>query len=364
MTQKTPTVYDDTLKQIRAAGPGEQVEISRIPISEAEGNELLANPDGLYYGRFPLPPTIYLDTVTGVDNIAAVKANPSTAKLKTLAYALQQIALARPSNITLLLKSGQSYALAAVAIESCDLTIATYDDPIYGLATGYLGASQILNCYHTNFTRAKITATFANDVNTGCWYIDDLLIRYSYLRCLGIQFDIPAAPGINVAESSYAVTSNMITLVDTQFGTNGCIVNKLSHDSKFGFFGVAPGHTSRYRQIATRFLSEGVALADDSNQTALANRKYFIKIMADVPPNNSRYNNYSMVPTGTGSLLPTGLLDFYWAVSYGGIDPANSANYQATFPAVDSTYGVRNYVYGVQRDLQGRPMNVRAPFLF
>ena len=54
------------------------------------------------------------------------------------------------------------------------------------------------------------------------------------------------------------------------------------------------------------------------------------------------------------------LLDIHWTLSQAVTDAITESDSLATFPTNSSSFGLANYIFGLVRDAQNRPINVRS----
>jgi len=210
--------------------------------------------------------------------------------------------------------------------------------------------------------RPVVISDVQQDNVTNCWYMRSIVLKDSTFRSYGVQFDIPATPSTTgLQTSAYSVYSDMFQCIDSELTVDGVIINKLSDDSNFGFMGVKSRSKGILRGYASKFLVRNAQLASaGAGSVALANRPFFIKLLPDMPSGDTKNENYSLVPTSTGPTPSSAMLELQWTLTQSMTDAVSGSASLASFPTGVASYGIGNYIYGLTRDAQRRPLNVSS----
>lgn len=362
-----PVIYDASIHEHRPMVPSsEAFDPSCLPISAFPGNTLKVNGDGLYQGVNSISPLVYIDGVVGVDQ--ALPLDGSAATLKTLDYALGLLEAAQPGAVTLLLKAGQTFTLTRNhKLTNIDLRITYFDDPKYGLMDVPLGTSKICPQIMGDLTRPVLTAE-QTLLPIGLWTCNGVELVNSTVTLVGLRVELPVLPDglANIKLTHYSNHSDLFLCKDSKLSLEGCIVNKADVRSFAGLLGVCSRAKTTLAQYASQFCIEGV-WADDHHMAKPVDfwtaRNTFIKFLPDIPTDNTFASPYPLVPTAVESTDSCGLLTIFWLLSSSWHEPVANANSLQSFPLADATYGLRNYIYGMERDFQHRPINVQCSIL-
>jgi hypothetical protein len=354
--------YDHTNKVHRPLVEGEEyINPVFLPISSFVGNRLLYRDDGLYVGAHPCPRVFKVEGVNGVDSLPA-HSMPETVVCKTLDFALGTIETLKPSSAEIWLSAGQRYEVVTTRkLSNCDVLFGFYNEPKYVDHLGYRGDSTLVGRRHTDVARPTIFATPTWDTVTGCWYVPQLRLENSQVSFFGTRFEIsgPTIPGLQA--SAYSVASDLLRVRNSSVSIDGCLVDKVGAGSCFGFLGVEDGSHGVLRGVASQFLLGGAQITSANfGAAALSYRAFYLKLLPGYPVGNTKHERYSMVATSLGSTPTSALLDIHWTLSQAVTDAITGSDSLATFPTNSSSFGLANYIFGLVRDTQNRPINVRS----
>lgn len=369
MPQYPSVIYDDASKTHRPVNPAddEVVDPLGLPVSAFTKNRILRHSDGLYSGPHTLPTLITVDPDAGTD--AEPSLGATTLTCRTLQYALDLIEARAPAEQAIVLKSGRSYPITrSVVFRDMDLHIAFFGDAKYGGINTLLNSStKMFSQYQLDLVRPIIHLDAPiQDVNVSDnWYSNQIQLINSRVVLTGIQLNLLAAPlGLPLPLTAYSNLSCMFHALDSEVFLNGSIVNKPDPISHFGFFGVPSRRRSRLTVYNSQFRVSGRTLSSTFGATPdeLANRQDFIKMLPDYPAINTSHVHFSLVPSALGPTAGSGLLDLHWTLTQELDDIGTGSKNLATFPGISAGFGIQNYIYGVMRDLQYRPLNVWSNF--
>ena len=353
-----PVCYDAARKEHRPYVEGEVIKPETIPVSSFPGNELFSTPSGLYVGKFTLPPTIKVDPANGVDNYVLHQSSAIT--VKSLDFALYLVETHRPRQAAILLLPGTPHSLRKIyTLRDVSLTIGFYGEPAFDTIDNYNGNGKLASQFVASLVRPVVIADVVQDQATSLWTCGCLHMVNSTLRLVGLHLSIPARPSAEaLQQSAYSVFSDLVRLEGSTLSLQGAYVNKLSPDSCFGLVGVASQTRGRIRSYASVFAVENAILASTSaNSIALANRVFFIKLLPDEPSGDQRTQHYSLISTSVGPTPSSAMLEIFWTLTKSLLD-SNNQTIQASFPDGSAAYGIGNYIFGIVRDAQRRPINV------
>jgi len=364
MALQNPLIYKDNAH--KPLDPSvDTINPQAIAISTASNNQLRAGADGLYVGTTFIASTVYV-AAAGVDDLLhGTKAAP----FKTLDYAVTQVLnfnLSNPgANTVIALKAGETFTLTGrrtiPALSS--LTLSFYGDPVYGDYNSALINGTALPASMANVSRPVITQVVSlvngkyvsNGFDSGT------------LRLEGIQLNLAAVPAGSPANSAYGLMDfhYNVSSYPATLDLYGSIINRTDQNSVGGVMGVAGRGRSYLRQFASQFLIQG-AIADASaamSAPQLASRVHFIHMYRDFPGGDQQPYTIPVFPSAASSSNGSGLMELTWSDATLGTLP--QGNTLTSFPLLsDVQFGFRNYVSGLVRDQQSRPLNVLSSRLF
>jgi len=372
-TYQLPSFYDSTAVVTRPMDGDAQIPPAQVPVSTATGNQIQVLTDGLYLGQHATPGsplTVYVNTSTGVD---APTSGAKTAPYATLEYAIAQVNALFPNSqfngiVNIALQSGQTFVVASDhAIYGGLLNITFYGDSQYGDFNAVIGSgafSQVMS------DLVRPILTFTTSIVSGQSHMAGFTRYAGSIAFTGVQLNLPAAPAAP-SISSYGLNCDIVRNPDySQMGNvtlYGSIVNMTDITAFWGFLGTLSSSTgSTFVQFASQFQVQGLTLSATTSPAPttaqLTARQYFVKFFAGFAGNNQQTGMLS--PTSATSSTASGIINLTWADTEALVVSTGKTN-QASFPIMfDQTYGFRNYVYGLNRDQQSRPLNIISSRLF
>jgi hypothetical protein len=365
-----PDVYDFTAKVHRPMLVGtEAVNPAMMPLSARVPNNIQVLGDGLYVGPALSSPIYYVNGATGVDDTAH---GTEAAPFATLNFALSYVASTSPggqyrsASTTIALKAGQTFSMTNdFNIYGGQLSLAFYGDPLYGDYNGALIGVGALPSVMIDLTRPIINFGVSN-VN-GQWHMAGFNRYGGGVGFVGVTLALPAAPttpSITLYSQSCDVVRAMNYSDAGYIEMIGAIVNMTDIASFWGFLGInARAANTTLSQFSSQFQINGIAITAEALPTPaqLTARQYFIKMFADVAGNSTI--GY-LSPTALNSSNSSGLMNLSW-VDTEALVVTGAKTSLPSFPInFDLNYGIRNYIFGLQKDQQNRPVNVISSRLF
>lgn len=344
----------------------DQLTPSSIPVSTVPGNILQTRSNGLYVGPNATGTSVVYVAAAGTDASGfGSKATP----LKTLDYALTQVALVNlqfpGSTFVIALKAGETFAVTGRYFipPQSSLTITFYGDATYGDYD-----SALINGTTLPATMATLSRPVINQVVTQSngRYISNGF-NNGTLRLEGVTINLAAAPAGPPPQANYGmmdfyfISSGAGSVLDLV----GTVVNRADQNSVGGIYGVGGRSRGTLRQMATQFQIAGVPANAAAGLTApqLASRVHFLHLYLDYPGSDMREYTNPVFPSSATSSNGTGITDLLWSDTTLGALP--QGNTLASFPLLsDPQFGFRNYVTGLVRDQQQRPLNMISGRLF
>lgn len=337
-----------------------------IAISSGPGNQLAQQADGLYVGPYKNGTNVVYVSAAGTN---ASGFGTKIAPVQTLDYALSAIALQSlqfpGSTFVIALKAGETFSLTGrySIPATSQLTVTFYGDAVYGDYDSPLVNGVVLPASMATLSRPSITQAITQ-VNSK--YVSNGFDNGT-LRLEGVQINLAAAPVGPPANSAYGmmdfyfVSSGVGSLLDLV----GSVVNRTDINSVGGVYGVGGRSRGTLRQFATQFRIQG-AIADAAagmSAAQLASRTHFVHMYLDFPGADTREYTYPVFPSSTTTSNGSGLSDLTWSDTNVGVLP--QGNTLPSFPLLaDVQFGFRNYVSGLVRDQQARPLNILSSRLF
>lgn len=339
---------------------GDTVDPTTIPKSVRTQNQLQLLTDGLYVGSGLSLPAYYVGSA-GTD---APTSGPEGAPYKTLDYALQQISAqstdgSLSSKFVLALKAGETFTMVNSYNVTGDMTLAFWGSA-YGDYNSPVVGSGCAPAYMSDLARPIIQSQPVNQTN-GLYGCTGLRLQAnSRLKLTGVQVNFASKPTASPALTLYDGTSDFVT--GDNYGTSslildGVVANCTDTNSVYGLVGVKARGTLNLMQYATQFKVLGALTVSGSPTANILVRQYFIKMYPDYAGNNQNgvVLSTSLSPNASSG---SGFMNLAWSLTQGLIVTGSTPSL-ATYPTLsDVDYGLRNYVTGIIRDQQFRPLNV------
>ncbi|MGE8453972.1 MAG: hypothetical protein ACN6OP_25855, partial [Pseudomonadales bacterium] len=287
---------------------------------------------------------------------------------KTLDYAVQQsmASLAyEGTQLQILLKVGETFAMTdRYSINTnVNIDIGFYGDP-RGDVNTMIGNTPLWML--SDVVKPVIVASaFLSD---GLWTSSGFgsPAGTGRVRLLGVQLN--AAVLLNPAVPPALDTYGQAAFLQTaRAGLYGAVVNK-PDNSPFGFWGISPRVAGcALDQFGSQFRVRGNLINTPPSSSItpadLACRQYFVQFYPDLAGNDFVSNHLRLSPSALTGSNSSGVMTLMW--SDVGQQTSGSTTTQATFPVLsDVNYGFANYVFGLRRDQQARPLNVISGRLF
>lgn len=365
MALQNPLIYKDNAhKPIDPAV--DAINPAAIALSTAPNNQLRAGADGLYVGTSYISSIVYV-AAAGVDDLLhGTKAAP----FKTLDFAFAQVLnfnLTNPGAVSVIaLKAGETFTITGrhfIPVLS-SLTLTFYGDATYGDFNSPLVNGTVLPAMMANLNRPIITQTV---LQTNGYYISNGFTNGT-LRLEGVQVNLAATPAGPPPNSSYGAmdffyvsggaSTSMLDLV-------GTVINRADANSVGGIYGVGGRNRAALRQLASQFRIAGVPANASAGLTAaqLASRVHFLHMYLDYPGSDVRDYSNPVFPSSATSSNGTGLTELTWSDTTTATLPQGAT--LPSFPTLaDPQFGFRNYITGLTRDQQQRPLNFISGRLF
>lgn len=365
MALQNPLIYKDNAhKPLDPAT--DQVSPYAIALSAVPDNLIQPRSNGLYVGPNSVGTSRVYVAASGTD---ADGFGTKAAPLKTLDYALTQAALVNlrfpGSTFVIALKAGETFALTGRQFIPAlsNLTITFYGDAVYGDYDSPLINGTTLPALMATLSRPVINQVITQSNGK---YISNGF-NNGTLRLEGVQINLAAAPAGPPPNTNYGmmdffyISSGAGSVLDLV----GAIVNRADANSVGGIYGVGGRSRGTLRQIATQFQIAGVPANAAAGLTAsqLASRIHFLHLYLDYPGADTREYSNPVFPSSATSSNGTGLTDLLWSDTTLGTLP--QGNTLTSFPLLsDVQFGFRNYITGLIRDQQQRPLNIISGRLF
>lgn len=360
-----PVKYDPVPKTHTPMIAGDTIDPTVIPKSTRSGNQLKILDDGLYLGTRLLRDVYYISSAG--QNLPTFGTHD--APMQTLEYCLQQL-VAQSLNadriegdITIALKAGETFPLTNSYRVAGKLRIAFYGDSNYGDFDGPLIGTGAYPSNMANLNRPIITNATITTIPRGT--VGLRLQDNATLRLSGIQVNLPARPSPAPQLADYGNLCDFVTAVDfadAALITEGVIINMLDANAVHGFAGVHARGTLNLMQYASQLQVGGVTLTEaTATPQSLLARKWFFKMYYDYPGANQTIG--ALDPSTANASSGSGFLKLNWS-EVQAQTVVGSATNLSSFPFMfNVTYGMRNYINGLIRDQQSRPLNVIASAL-
>lgn len=339
----------------RQLGASDRLTPDSIPVSAFGGNLVKSRDDGLYVGTMLEKPVLYV-AANGTDaTTRGTKAQP----LKTLAYAFN-LMNSGPQGYsgTIALRCKDTFDMSSLHQLRGNVVITFYGDSVFGdfdspkVGQADPAVMETLERPIINVMPLKVDSMWA------CGGFDVNGYRLSHR---GVRVELADVPNPVPAQTDYGVT-DYITGDSGTFETFGVIVNRRNYRSYSGLLGIKAQSELVYKQYATQFRVMDSLMDGASDPSYLASRVYFIKFYVDAPGNNTDF--VRMSADALSSSAGSGLLKLLWS-DVQRLNVASGAYNLNTFPVLShQSYGFANYVHGLRRDQQSRPLNVITPRLF
>lgn len=359
-TYYAPIIYD--LATHRPLATGEAVLPSNLPLSVQPNNLIQILSDGLYYGTaLPLP--AYYVNSTGTNTTTS---GSKTSPYQTLDYCLAQISANSPNGlfsgqVTVALQAGQTFPVTADFQCAGQIIFTFYGDTNYGdFNSAFVGTPGTDPALMFDLAR-PIIAPAANILTNGIYGIR---LQSNFTKgpvaCAlsGVQLNLPA--GINAAANN---TNDFITALNhssARMSLYGSIVNMLDKNSQAGLLGIyARSQFVTVDQFASQLQVQGAVVNGVTDPQTLLAREFFFKFYPDYAGNNQVAGALS---SGSGG---SGIMQLNWSTT-SQLTVTGSKTNLPTFPLVNlpgTSYGIGQYFTNLNRDQQGRPMNVLCSYL-
>lgn len=348
--------------------PGtESVNPVLMPISARTGNQLQNLGDGMYIGQNLNADAYYVNNTTGVDDGSH---GTRAAPFRTLDFALAQLTAQSPNGqfrglSTIALQAGQTFTMNAdFNIFAGSLTITFYGDPQYGDFNSPVVGSGAQPAWMSDLQRPIIVPSVTAVASQ--WYMFGINRAGGNVSVRGVKVNLPPAP----ATPTIGLYSQFADFVRSQNLSDpgyvslvGSIINMTDTNAFFGFLGIpARALSTSFAQFASQFQVNGILLNAANSPTAaqLLARQYFIKMYADLPGNSS---TGVLSPTSQNSSGGSGIVNLSWSDTEVLTVATGKTNLGTFPPNFDINFGIRNYIFGLQKDQQSRPTNVISPRL-
>ncbi len=373
-TFQLPSFYDSTNVVTRPMDTGAQIPPAQVPVSAQTGNQIQVLADGVYAGQYSLPGsplTVYVNTSTGTD---APASGAKTAPYASLEYAIAQVSALFPNSlfngiVNIALQAGQTFVVGTDhSIYGGLLNITFYGDTQYGDFNALIGTPGTYSQLMSDLVRPILT--FTTSIVAGQSHMAGFTRHAGSIAFTGVQLNLPAAPAAP-SIASYGLNCDVVRNPDYsapgQVSLYGSIVNLTDITSFWGFIGtLSQSIGCNFVQFGSQFQIQGTLLSATSSPAPttaqLTARQYFVKFFAGYAGNNQQTGLLS--PTSATSSTASGIINLSWADTEALVVTTGKTN-QATFPIMfDQTYGFRNYIYGLNRDQQSRPLNINSSRLF
>lgn len=354
---KRPTArYNDVFKEME---PGDKFEPGLIPVSTKAQNQVQVRTDGLYVGNLLDRPTVYVSTASGTDTTSSgTVAKP----YKTVDYALTRVQAQAFTGYQLVvaLKAGELFPVTKRTAFFGDVVFTFYGDPKYGNFNSPLVGGQTDPAVMEDLTRPTLRVQPIQA--QGLWNSTGFEINAERrLRLHGVALDLAAIPTTPPAPGSYGIPDAITGQGRVEL--YGAIINLPSTGAYSGFIGILPDKEITLTQFASQFRVAGTTVEDAASPAATIARQYMIKFYSDAPGNNTGL--FRVFADALTSSPGSGLLKLLWSDTQSMTVPgADNAKNMKSFPLLQDSYGFRNYVYGLRRDQQSRPLNVISSRLF
>lgn len=365
MALLNPLVYKDNAH--RPLDPAtDKIGPTALSLSAVSGNVLSAQADGLYVGAYPSAASVVYVATAGVN---AAGRGTRAAPLQTIDYAMANVvakSLQFPGTaFTIALQAGDSFTLTGrySIPSSSSLVITFFGDAVYGDFD-----SPAINGTVNPSLMATLNRPVINQVVT---QVNGRYVSNGFdsgnLRLEGVQVNLAANPSGSPAQDAFGMMDFHFAVFspDTILDLVGTIVNRTDQNSVGGIFGVGGRGNGFLRQYGSQFRIQG-AIADASagmSATQLASRVHFVHMYRDYSNTDTRMYTNAVFPSSATSSNGTGLTKLTWSDALSGTLPQGAT--LASFPALaDAQFGFRNYVTGLVRDQQSRPLNILSSRLF
>jgi hypothetical protein len=372
MTTQLPSFYDSTALVTRPMDTSATIPPAQVPVSAVPGNQIQNLTDGIYLGphsNAATPLIVYVNT-TGTD---APTSGSKVAPYATLEYAIAQLNALYPGSLftgvaSIALQAGQTFAITTDhQVYGGSLNLTFYGDPNYGDANAVIGTGAFSQ---TMSDLQRPIVTFTTSIVAGQSHMAGFTRFGGSISFTGVQLNLPAAPAAP-SINSYGLNCDIVRNADYsgpgQVSLYGSIVNMTDPTAFWGFVGtMSQSVGSTFAQFASQFQIQGLTLSATTSPAPtpaqLTARQYFVKFFAGYAGNNQQTGLLS--PSSATSSTASGLINLTWADTEALVVATGKTN-QASFPIMfDQTYGFRNYVYGLNRDQQSRPLNIISSRLF
>ncbi len=370
MTARTPLYYDATGKVHTPIPIGDTLVPALISVSTRAQNQIQNLTDGLYVGSTLPNPVVYVNS-SGTD---ATTSGNLAAPYKTLDYALSQVIAANVNGrftgqVVIALQAGQAFTISAdIPIYDGSLLLTFYGDPNYGNWNSPPVGSGAIPAMMSDLQRP--TVTLVSSVVNGQSHLSGFNLNGGFLQFSGISVQLPAAPAAP-SIALYSIYTDAVRAPAygkrSQFILEGCIVNMTDINAFWGLIGVhARSSALTFVQYGSLFQVQGVLLSSTTTPVptaaALVARQYFIKFYPDYAGNNQQTG--VLQGNTTNSSTASGIMNLLWADTESLTVAVGKTN-QATFPiGFDVDFGLRNYMFGLNRDQSSRPLNIVSSRLF
>lgn len=371
-TYQIPSFYDSTEKSTRPMDSGAAIPPAQVPVSAVAGNSIQVLADGIYQGQQAIRgqfTTLYVSS-TGTD---APTSGSKTTPYQTLDYALAQAAALFPASqfdgpVYIALRAGQTFALNNdFTVYGGTLGLTFYNDAQYGDFNAVIGTGA-LSQVMADLARPIITPQ--SSVVAGQNHMAGIIRAGGSVLLLGVQVNLPVVPA-NPSIAIYGLNVDFIRNPDfSSVGyvwLMGAIINMVDINAFWGFLGTMSQSTGcTLTQFASQFQIAGTLLSATlipaPTTAQLTARQYFVKFFAGYAGNNQQAGLLD-VESATSS-PGSGLINLNWADTEALTVEAGKTN-QASFPIMfDASFGFKNYLFGITRDQQQRPLNVISSRLF
>lgn len=362
MNNQIPLLYDQYHSAHRPMVLGQDVIYPQmIPLSAQPGNKIMILSDGVYYGATPGRSTIYVSTNNGNDNPSA---GTQAAPYKTLDYAIQQNFANGVLNnsLTILLQANQNYNFTGryTLDKDAELIIAWYGDPTYGDYPSRISNGNVDSATMPDLQRPVIVNNWALS-GVQAYQSGFNIVRNATFGIWGVKVNIASLQGTPPVLDAYGNQCDFVTFVEGagpgRVANWGCIINKPDTVTAFGFLGVtARATTPTWVQYASQFKIQDVLVdAQGGTPDRLTARKWFVKLYPDTPGNNQFTG--TVKPTTSNSSPGSAMLFANYTDVAAMVNATGKSN-MATYPVLfDASYGLRNYIFGLNADAQQRPLN-------
>jgi hypothetical protein len=355
-------IYKDAVH--RPLGTNERLSGDSIPISAFNGNQIKLLSDGLYVGPYAGKTVYYLDAVNGID---APNNGDKATPLQTLDYVMQLISDLNggyfESTVVVALKAGQTFTYSKVMNMAGDMTITFWGDPKYGDFDNPRVVGLMATWVPVDLQRPIINIQLDPTSGGGiaCWVFNPPRSgRVPRMTFSGVRFNLPT--GNYQSGQGAILVANQKTNVSLVL--EGTIINANGDNSTYGLISVLPSAVAYLYQFASQLRVDNILIGANPTPPPtliqLQRRKWFIKMHPDFYPTEQTGYDPLMQHASPGS----GLMNLSWTDTFTATD-ANNNTAQATWPTLaDQNFGFGNYVNILNRDNQGRPLNIISGRLF